>query len=130
MTFFIILLVGIAGCSSQSPASPAAVTKLSTIEPSQMALQSAEIPANFTLFEKGERLPSELSAWALDHGWKKGYYSVFLKNGPSSPPGTVIEQYISVYPAQNISLVVPDEIFNVKNHSCQVKTGLLSVQPF
>lgn len=117
MTFFIILLVGIAGCSSQSPASTGAVTKLSTIEPSQMALQSAEIPANFSLFEKGERLSSELSDWALDHGWKKGYYSIFLKNDPGSPPGTVIEQYISVYPVQNISLIVPDDINNVKNWS-------------
>ena len=118
MTFFIILLVSIAGCSSQSPsASPEAVTKLSTIEPSQMALQSAEIPANFTLFEKGERLSSELSDWALDHGWKKGYYSIFLKNDPGSPSVTVIEQYISVYPAQNISLIVPDDINNVKNWS-------------
>lgn len=111
MTCFVIISIGIAGCTSQAPS----VSKTSTIEPAEMILLPSDIPVNFTLVEKDQRNVSELSDWALDHGWKKGYYAVYLKNDPSSIPGTVIEQYISVYPAENITLVVPDTVSGWKN---------------
>jgi len=110
MTCFVIISLGIAGCTSQAPP----VSKTSTIEPSEMILQSSEIPANFTLVEKGQRNVSDMNDWALDHGWKKGSYAVYLTNDPNSP-GTVIEQYTSVYPAENITLIVPDTVSSWKN---------------
>jgi hypothetical protein len=110
MTCFVIISMGIAGCTSQAPSA----SKTSTIEPSEMLLQPSDMPANFTLVEKGQRNVSDMSEWALDHGWKKGSYAVYLTNDPKSP-GTVIEQYTSVYPAENITLIVPDTMSSWKN---------------
>jgi len=116
VTFFVIILVSIAGCTSQTPsASPSTDKNLSAIEPSQMILQPSDLPANFTVVEKAERNVSEMRSWALDHGWKKGYYAMFQKNDPNSPAGTVFEQIISVYPAENITLIIPNTISAYRN---------------
>ena len=80
-----------------------------------MILQGSDIPANFTLVEKAERNVSEMRSWSLDHGWKKGYYAEFQNNDPRSVPGTVIDQSISLYPAENISLIIPDTLGIYKN---------------
>jgi len=119
MTILIMLSAGIAGCTSQAPsAGPASTTSTTSpvpaatpasVTPADMVLQPQEIPGNFTLVAKGERDVSDLSDWAREHGWKKGYYAVYRKNDPNSS-GTVIRQNISVYAAQNASLAVADTI--------------------
>jgi len=129
MTCFIILSVGIAGCTSQAPpASPVPGITPSTIEPSEMILQPSDMPANFTLVEKGGRNISEMNDWALDHGWKKGYYTIFQKSDPDSLPGTIIQQYISVYPAENITLIVPDTIQGWKNWTIEENNANLTLE--
>jgi len=113
MTVLIVLSVGIAGCSSQTPAAsptPETTKTVSTIEPSEMIVQASEIPGNFTLVTERERTASELSEWALDHGWKKGYSVVYRKNDPNSPSGTIILQNISIYAGENATLAVSDTI--------------------
>lgn len=113
MTVLIVLSVGIAGCTSQTPAAsptPATTKTVSTIEPSEMIVQASEIPGNFTLVTERERTASELSEWALDHGWVKGYSVVYRKNDPNSPSGTIILQNISVYAGENATLAVSDTI--------------------
>ena len=120
---FIILSVFFAGCTSQVPPvspvtqtpSPATGTKISTIEPSQMILLPSEIPSTLTMVKKSERNLSEMRSWAVDHGWKKGYYAMFRNNDPNSPSGTIFEQVISVYPAENITLIIPNTIEAYKN---------------
>jgi hypothetical protein len=108
MAFFLVLSAWIAGCASQAPsAPPAAAGSLSTIEPSQMALQPSDMPANYTLLEKSERLRSEMRAWSLEHGWQKGYYTVYQKNGQNPSTG-IVSQSISIYPPENISQVMQD----------------------
>jgi hypothetical protein len=120
--FLIFLSAGIAGCSSKTPpASPVPDKKVSTIEPSQMALQLSDLPANFIVLEKGERNVSGMRPWALDHGWKKGYLVTFQRDNQSSLPGTVIQQAISVYPAENITLIVPDTVNTWKNMPAEDK---------
>jgi hypothetical protein len=129
MTVFIIITLGIAGCASQAPSaspvstvSPAPVApttseqKLSTLEPSRLALQPSEVPAGFTLVEQLERNLSDMRPWAVDKGWKKGYYAYYEKNGQDVQ---YIEQAISVYPIGNISLIVPDTVQGVKNWSAE-----------
>jgi hypothetical protein len=121
MTVFIILSAGIAGCSSPAPPSPAPTASpvparmLSTIALSEMALQPSDFPGNYSLLEKGDRNVSEMRSWALDHGWKGGYYADYKKNEQNSPSGNIIEQVISVYPAENITLIVPDTVNSWKN---------------
>ncbi|MDD1693881.1 MAG: hypothetical protein LUQ71_04075 [Methanoregula sp.] len=130
MTCFIILSVGIAGCTSQAPsASSVPGINPSTIAPSEMALQPSDVPANFTFVESGERNLSEMSNWSLGHGWKKGYYAVYRMNNQSSRPGTLFEQYISVYSVENISLIVPDSLGNVKNWSAEDKNITFEMLP-
>jgi hypothetical protein len=132
MTLFIIVTLIIAGCASQAPsaspvstvptapaaqsAPPAAGQKLSTLEPSRLALQPSEVPAGFTQVEQLERNLSDMRSWAVDKGWKKGYYAYYEKNGQDV---RYIEQAISVYPIGNISLIVPDTIQGVKNWSAE-----------
>jgi hypothetical protein len=131
MTCFVVISIGIAGCTSQAPAaSTVPDTKTSVIEPAEMILQTSEIPVNFTLVEKGERNASDVSEWGLDHGWKKGYYAVYLKNDPGSLPGTVVEQYLSVYPAENITLIVPDSVNSWKNWTMEENSVNLTFEEF
>jgi hypothetical protein len=125
MAVFVILSAGMAGCTSPAPspqaptASPVPAKTLSTIAPSEMALQPSDFPGNFTLLEKGERNVSMMRNWSLEHGWKGGYYADYEKNNLNSPSGTVFEQSISVYPAQNITLIVPDTVNQVKTWSAK-----------
>ncbi|HEX3000802.1 MAG TPA: hypothetical protein VHN82_00285 [Methanoregula sp.] len=106
----IVLCAGIAGCTS--PATPAAGKKLSTIEPAKMALQPSDLPANFTLVEQFERNASDMREWALGKGWKKGYVSSFESRGPDA---RVLDQLISVYPVENITLIIPDTVSSFRN---------------
>ena len=80
-----------------------------------MALQPSDIPGNFTLQERSERAPSDAGQWAHDHGWKKGYHVAYQKIDPSSFSGTIISQSISIYPIENISLVIPFTVETAKN---------------
>jgi hypothetical protein len=50
-----------------------------------MALQPTDIPGNFTLVEKGERNGSNMRDWAIDHGWKGGHYTDYVKTGGNVP---------------------------------------------
>ena len=131
MAVLVVLSVGSAGCTSQTPASsptPVTTKTLSSAEPSEMILQPSEIPGNFTLVAKGERPASQLSEWALAHGWTKGYYAVYQKNDPDSPSVTFIKQNISVYSAENITLVVPDTINGYKSWPAETNNTNLSVE--
>jgi hypothetical protein len=149
MTLFIILAAGIAGCSSQAPSastvpaitvsaitpsqalpeSPTAEKKMSTIEPAEMAIQPSDFPVNVTLLEKGARNISEMRNWSLDQGWKKGYYAAYVKNDPKSPSGTVFDQALSVYPADNITLIVPNTVGMWKNWSAEEKNVTVEELP-
>jgi len=113
MAVFIILCAGIAGCTSQTPVTQ---QKLSTIEPSLMVLEPADVPANFTLVEKYERTAANMSDWALNTGWKKGY-GVYYETTGQDVQG--LDQVISVYPAENITLIVPETVRGVKNWSVE-----------
>lgn len=48
--------------------------------------------------------------WAIDHGWKRGYYVDYMRTGGNVSEGPIFEQVISVYDAENIALIVPDTI--------------------
>jgi hypothetical protein len=86
-----------------------------------MALQPSDVPADFTFPERGERNATDIRNWSLEYGWKKGYYAICQMNNQSSRPGTVFELFISVYPAENITLIVPDTIANTNNWSMEDK---------
>ena len=97
----IILLVCIVGCTSKAPSNPE--IKLSTIEPSEMALQSDELPENYQIKERSEQVKSDVVKSALDLGWKKGYIVKFVQVDLNNLEVTSIEQGISIYPIENIN---------------------------
>ncbi|MCK9592934.1 MAG: hypothetical protein M0Q91_13095 [Methanoregula sp.] len=123
----IILLACIAGCTSTSPstsqitqtpsvqpvtsAPPATSTptteiKLSTIEPSEMALQLSDLPDNYSIKDRSELVGSDVIKEAVDLGWKKGYTVNFVRGNFTRLEGTSIEQGISVYPIENMYKVL------------------------
>jgi hypothetical protein len=114
MSVFIILCAGIAGCTtSQAPVTPTApAQKLSTLGPTLLVLEPSDVPANFTLVEKYERNVTNMNDWALSTGWKKGYGVYYETKGPGVKG---LEQVISIYPLENISLIVPHTVRGFKN---------------
>jgi hypothetical protein len=96
---------------------------LSTIAPSELAVQQSDLPADYTLLEKGERNVSEMRDWSLNLGWKGGYYADYVRHDNTSGSDTLIEQIISVYPPGNISLIVPDTAGYMRNWSAEDKTN-------
>jgi hypothetical protein len=99
----IILLVCIVGCTSTAPSPSPPKIKLSTIEPSEMALQLADLPENYQIKERSEQVRSDVVKSALDLGWKKGYTVKFVQVDLNKLEVTSIEQGISVFPIENIN---------------------------
>ena len=69
-----------------------------------------------------------MNDWSIDHGWKKGYYVSYLTNNPNALPGTVVEQYISLYPAENITLIVPNTVDSWKNWTIEENNVNLTIE--
>lgn len=81
--------------------------ELTKKEPSELALTLSDLPDEYTIVERTERTKSDVSKEGLELGWKKGYYVRFAKVDKDNPyMVTVIEQLISIYPAENISKVI------------------------
>jgi hypothetical protein len=126
MSIGIVLCAGIAGCTTPAPAQPVPVQKLSTIEPAMMALQPSDVPANFTPVEAYERNISEMREWALEKGWKKGYGTYYETQGPDARG---LDQTISVYPLENITLIVPDTVSSFKNWTVEDRNVTIADLP-
>lgn len=133
MAFLIVLSAGIAGCTSQAPSggqapatSPAAAKTPSATDLPAMVLQPSEIPGNFTQVDARERTAAEMSAWALDHGWTKGYSITYRKDDRNS--GTIIRQNISVYSRENATLAVSDTIDGLADSIVKENNTNLSVE--
>jgi hypothetical protein len=118
MLVVILLCAAITGCTtSQAPTTPPATAqKLSTLDPSQMILEPSDVPANFTLMGTYERNTTNMNAWALSKGWKKGYGTYYETTGPDARG---LSQVISIYPLENITLIVPDTVQGTKNWSVE-----------
>lgn len=74
-------------------------------EPSEIALQISDFPSsstNWTLKERGERTKSDVSEETLSWGWEKGYHSIYYRL-VSLIDSTSVEQFVSIYPSENIS---------------------------
>ncbi|PKG33998.1 hypothetical protein [Methanoregula sp.] len=123
MSVGIVLCAVMAGCTNTPPAQPATGQKLSTIEPAKMALQPSDLPVNYTLVEEFERNATDMREWSLGMGWKKGYGISFETRGPDARG---IDQLISVYPVENITLIVPDTVSSFKNWT--VEDGNVTIE--
>jgi PBP1b-binding outer membrane lipoprotein LpoB len=103
-------MVLLSGCTEQTSTTSETIkeqtkTKLSSIEPSDLILQVSDLPSNFTIKERAERVKSDLDEDAKNLGWKKGYSVIFIK-GETIFDMTAISHSISIYPIDNISKVL------------------------
>jgi len=92
----LLITVGLSGCNEQSG------QQRSTIEPSDMVLTLSGLLTDYTITERVERVESDISEVGLSFGWIKGYYVRFVRTGENINDTIVFEQYISIYPIENI----------------------------
>jgi len=103
---FIIGLFLIGGCSQTSLNDGSQVqTKLSTREPSEMVLELDDFPEGFEIKNRGPMLSSDAFDIEIEFGWIEGYEISFIDNGENPFDVTLIEQYISIYPSENIEVI-------------------------
>jgi hypothetical protein len=86
-------------------------SKLSTIEPSAMALQISDLPDGYSIKERSDVSYTEISPMARDEGWKKGYYVAFYRMNVKNYDITGITQQISIYTFNRMALIF-DELKN------------------
>jgi len=114
LAIFLVGVVFISGCVQQTetptgtgqeettePPKP----KLSTLEPSELALQPSDFSSDYTIKERTERVKSDIFQEAVNLGWKSGYYVRYARIGDGLFDITVIDQAISIYPLENISRI-------------------------
>jgi len=92
----LLITVGISGCNEQSE------QQRSTREPSDMVLTISGLLSDYTITERVERVESDINEVGLSFGWIKGYYIRFERTGENINDTTIFEQYISIYPIENI----------------------------
>jgi hypothetical protein len=95
--FFIVIVISMMGCVSSS--------KLSTIPPSEMALQISDLPAGYVKIDSGSF--SDVQNYPSFGTVKKGYGVGFSK-GSTKSDLVMISQMILVMPIDQINNVLPN----------------------
>jgi hypothetical protein len=97
------------------PAQPPEPPKptLAAKEPAALILDPDELNAglpqskgNYSIKERAPRLRSDVAEVSRARGWQDGYYVRFARIGDSLLDATVLQQWISIYPLENITLVL------------------------
>jgi len=104
VTLSIILVIIIAGFFLFNPSK-----KTTSSSPLEIALTLSDLPVGYSIQERSERLKSDVSEDALNRGWQSGYYTRYFR-GENLADFTKIEQYVSVYPLENITLLLQKDI--------------------
>lgn len=110
-----VVIILSAGCSSSAPSGtslPVIGNKLSTIEPSEMALQLSELPQGYEI--KRSEITTNNTSTAQNLSWKKGYYVSYQKIVTTSNDGIEISQFISIYPIDKVSSAMSIGINDMK----------------
>lgn len=118
LTIVMLLFIGTAGCFSIPVAQPLPTTPtptiipapttespVSTIRPADMALQLTDIPADYVLKDRSERIYPEISQISRDLGWRQGYSVTFYRMNRQMFDMTGLRQSIDLYPLLNMNKV-------------------------
>ena len=84
---------------------PIQKSKKTKIDTPELILQLSDLPGNYSIYEKAPRVKSDVNEEAINLGWIEGYYVRYGKTGDNFDY-TTIEQYISIYPIENITKVI------------------------
>lgn len=129
----IILVLILSACSSgcltpqfEKPATqpepvptllPTPESKTSTIPPSDMALQLADIPADYILKDRSVMVSPEVSQLTRDLGWRQGYYVSFYRINKEKDDQTGIRQSINIFPIEKMNEVFSIEVEDMKSRA-------------
>jgi len=114
-SLILISIVFIAGCTTTQTNTQQEVTtaqaepKISKKSPSDLILTESDLPEGYTVFDSRPRLKSDVGEKGLDNGWQEGYYVQYVRFGDNLVDLTRIDQFISVYPPENVFLVIEGE---------------------
>jgi hypothetical protein len=113
----ILILACSAGCTNpistppesmvtQAPAVlPTKESVSATVTASEMALQLADLPADYILRDRSVMISPEVTQLTRDMGWMQGYFVTFDRTGRTKNDQTRIRQSISIFPAENMKKV-------------------------
>jgi hypothetical protein len=87
---------------------PTPESKVTTVEPSAMALQLSDLPDGYIIKERSDVSFADLTPLARDEGWEKGYYVAFYRMDIKTYDITGITQQISIYPLDRIRIIFDD----------------------
>lgn len=112
IVFIVGLMSGFTNGGISHPASnltytPISEGNLSTTNLSQIILQPTDVPVNFKLVEWRVADVADVTPFARNWGWKKGFIVRYQLIGSNASYGTIIYQGISLYPIENITRILP-----------------------
>ena len=125
----LIFLACSSGCLSPSSEKPAAIpepiptllptpeSKTSTIPPSDMALQLADIPSDYILKDRSVMVSPEVTELTRDIGWRQGYFVSFYRINKEKDDQTGIRQSINIFPIENMNKVFSIEKEDMKSRA-------------
>jgi hypothetical protein len=73
------------------------------LEPNELVLQLSDVPEEYEIYARGERVKSDVQKVALSIGWIKGYFVDFKRENGYE---IVLSNSMSIYPKENISKVL------------------------
>ena len=125
----LIFLACSSGCLSPSSEKPAAIpepiptllptpeSKTSTIPPSDMALQLADIPSDYILKDRSVMVSPEVTELTRDLGWRQGYFVSFYRINKEKDDQTGIRQSINIFPVENMNKIFSIEKEDMKSRA-------------
>jgi hypothetical protein len=124
----IIVLLAAAGCLDRFPGSAANPTPTPlpitvpptenpriSAQPSEMALQLADLPTDYILRDRSVMVSPEVTQLSRDLGWREGYFVVFYRTNEEKDDRTKVRQSISVFPLENMKKVFDLEKIDIEN---------------
>lgn len=83
---------------------------LSTQEPSEMVLELRDLPKDWFIVSRSERVKSDISDEGLEAGWRRGYMIIFGWQDEDNPFVTsTIGHLISIYPIESLKEMINQE---------------------
>lgn len=102
---------------------PTQESPISSVLPSEMALQLSDIPSDYILKDRSDAIYPEQNQLSRDLGWRQGYSVTFYRINLEKYDLTGLRQTIGVYPLKNMNKVfnlAQDEMESLSNGTITV----------
>jgi hypothetical protein len=89
----------------------------STVQPSDMALQLADLPSDYILRDRSVMVSPEVAQLTRDLGWREGYFVAFYRIDKDKDDLTRIRQSINFFPIENMKKVFDLEKIDLESQA-------------